>query len=256
MFRNELIIRTLLVLLFASCSLPTDPGPQPNTIIDTQFEPGYNILGILRSDGNAGDSFLRVERVFKEQELTNEFSPVMKNVSVEITRRENSARYTFHQSQDSIRGIIYTNPDFQSQPGDEYSLTITGDSLPEVNGTTKIPERPAIDSASVEVTSGSVRFVLLPDSSIHLYDVYLFCENAPVSRRIRPVSREASAIRFDLTNATGEPIFMQVYGYEKNLARYLTAPVSIKPQTYRETVTTVSGGYGVFGAVSVSEYLF
>ena len=67
---------------------------------------------------------------------------------------------------------------------------------------------------------------------------------------------ERRSVRFDLSTAKGQPLLLEIYGYDANLAEYLTAATTIKYQTYLETVTTVTGGYGVFGSVSVREVVF
>jgi len=180
----------------------------------------------------------------------------MKQVSVQIVRTDDSTTYTFHRMQDSLRGIVYTNESFQPQPGERYALTIEGDSLPEVTGSTTIPNQPQIDSASISFTSNLLRFDLKASQTIQLYDIYIYTEKTILSRRIRPAPAEDTAVDFNLQKSSGAPLLLQIFGYENNFAGYLTAPVSIKPQTYRETITTVSGGYGVFGAVSRLEYQF
>ena len=61
-------------------------------------------------------------------------------------------------------------------------------------------------------------------------------------------------ITFNPTAGPGQTMTIHIHGYDANLAEYLTAATTIKYQTYQETVTTVTGGYGVFGSVSVSKF--
>ena len=67
-------ILTLVVMLpaltwIASCDLPHQPGPMPAVIVETEFEPGLNILGILRADELKGTSFININRVLTTEEV-------------------------------------------------------------------------------------------------------------------------------------------------------------------------------------------
>ncbi|MCF7803937.1 MAG: DUF4249 family protein [Candidatus Marinimicrobia bacterium] len=253
--KNLIIIGTI-AFLTTTCSLPTDPGPQPKDIIETEFEPGYNILGVLRNDGTAGSSFIRVEEAFKLTEITDEFTPVVEGVTVQL-REESAAETTqFTLTEDSLRGKIYSAPSFQPEACAKYSLTITGSDLPDVTGEVVVPGSPMLDSASVSISGNTVNFTLEEVPGIALYEIYLICEKATVSVRRFPAHSGEINISINYSGTAGSPQSLEIYGYESNMMEYITAPITIKPQTYRETVTTVSGGYGVFGAVSKMVYQF
>ncbi len=235
-----------LFIIMVSCDLPTDPGPMPVDIIHTEFEPEHNILGVLRLDDNPGSSFIRVEKAYKIEEITEGVSPVVNNADVTIIAEDTSA-FTFVS--DSTRGDIYTDSSFVPVEGVEYTLTVSSPDLPELTATTKIPSYPSIDESSLTITEQSVLLTILSSPSIDLYDVYLISEIDEIQVRIVNESENIS-ISFDLSKLSGDPSTIEIYGYENNLSKYLQSSISIKPQSYHETVTTVSNGYGCFGAVS------
>ncbi len=67
----------IVVLIGAACDLPTEPGPQPSTIIETDFEPGLNILGVLRLDDSTGTSFIHIEQACRTEEIYDEDFPLI-----------------------------------------------------------------------------------------------------------------------------------------------------------------------------------
>jgi len=253
---TPLVIFGISTFLTTGCSLPTDPGPQPKEIIDTKFEPGYNVLGVLRNEGNPGSSFIRVEELYKLSDIDEEYNPAQEGLDVRILEVLTGDTLTFVETDDSLRGLIYSDSSFRPLAATRYSLSISGGDLSAVTADVIVPPSPVIDTNSVTISGKTVQFYLDTVSEIALYEVYLTCENDTISVRQFPAQSGKTIIRISVTSATGPPEQLEIYGYESNLAEYITAPITIKPQTYRETVTTVSGGYGVFGAVSVSTYQF
>ena len=63
-----------LVALWSGCDLPWEPGPMPTKLIDTEFEKGLNVFGLLRDDGISGSSFIRVERAIEVDEFNDTMS--------------------------------------------------------------------------------------------------------------------------------------------------------------------------------------
>lgn len=241
----------LLLLLFPSCYLPTDPGPPPNELIDTEFEPGYNVFGVLRNDGTPGSSFIRVEQTFQLTEVTDEFIPTITNLTIRVRRPASSTIHEFQMREDSLRGLIYASPEFDPVPGASYLLTITGGDLPDVTAEVTVPQAPSLLQDSVSISEHSISFSLRESSEISLYEIYLICTREDVTMRKHAETSGVTEVTISTTASAGEPIRLEIYGYESNMTEYITAPVTIKPQTYRETVTTVTGGYGLFGAVSL-----
>ena len=108
---------------------------------------------------------------------------------------------------------------------------------------------------TLTISENILSFDLLTTTDTDLYDVYLFLtEEDILHQRLANQAAEHRPVRFDLSSAKGQPLRLEIYGYDANLAEYLTAVTTIKYQTYLETVTTVTGGYGVFGSVTVSVF--
>ena len=247
----------LALLVAAACDLPNEPGPQPTTIIETPFEPGLNILGVLRLDDQPGASFIYIEQAYEVDALDtvglNEFFyPIVADARVSVQGlREDTATYTFTYGEDSLRGPVYTNPDFIPRAGEEYALTITHPELPTLTDTAVVPARPAVDSTSLVAVGQTVAFSLPTSVDTYLYDIYLLSPVDSLHYRLVSQDGDPVPVAFNIAAGPGQPVELQIYGYDANLAEYLTSSVTIKPQSYQETVTTVTGGYGVFGAVSV-----
>lgn len=240
-----------LLLLSAACSLPSQPGPQPSDIIPTKFTPGFNIMGVVRVDGTSGSSFIHVERAFRVEEATETFSPVIREATVTIYTHSPDSGFTCTFRSDSLRGDIYTNDTFQPLANREYHLRISGAGLPAVSASTMTPALPVVDTTSLVVSPDMVAFTLLTPPDTAMYDVYLICRNQEYSQRWVHRAGPAKEFKFPLSNDK-KPIRIEIYAYDSHLTDYLTSAITIKPQTYRETVTTVAGGYGCFGSVSKS----
>lgn len=235
-----------VTLFICGCDLPTEPGPQPTIIIETEFIPGHNILGILRMDEIPGSSFIRVERAYKTTEITEDFSAVIDNALVTVSWMDTSAVFEYSPDDE-----VYLNENFVPQIGIEYSLSILSESLPTLTAKTSILEDMA-DEPSVSINNNQISVLITPSPSIELYDVYLVSDFDRIYHRISGDSNQLE-LSIDLGGLNGNPKTVEIYGYDANLSEYLQTSITIKPQSYHETVTTVENGYGCFGAVKVIE---
>jgi hypothetical protein len=115
-----------------------------------------------------------------------------------------------------------------------------------------VPEVPALSADSVTVGGNMVSFRQQTAADVFLYDIYLLSSTDSLYTRF--VNHDGMTVPVALPNTAPptESLDIHVYGYDANLAEYLTTTITLKPQTYQETVTTVTGGYGVFGSVSVA----
>lgn len=251
---KKLIVVVLIAPLgWMSCDLPMDPGPMPTETIATEFVPGHNILGVLRLDDTPGSSFVRVERAYRAEESSEEFSALISAAQVRV--ESGGTALSFILLSDSLRGDIYVNAEFIPVEGQEYSLSVTSPDLPDLTATTRIPKKPDIDQSTVNISSRSVAFTIIPSADIDLYEVHLIAVQGFTNERF--VNRgENILVQLDWIQASGEIPEVKVFGYESNLADYMLSAITIKPQSYHEMVTTVEGGYGCFGAVSVTRIDF
>lgn len=259
---NSRIIRRVLgsllaVLVFWTCSLPWEPGPQPSTIVETEFDSALNVLGILRLDGETNSSYFYIERTYQYQELDTlswdeSFIPVITDAVVQVQGITDGSIYEFTHKLDSLRGDIYTDSTFVPQAGETYTLRIEHPDFPIITDTTTVPAISTLDADSVIVWGDMVYYRQRTAADVFLYDIYLLSSTDSLFTRF--VNQDGMSVPVALPNTAppGEPVDIHVYGYDANLAEYLTNTITLKPQTYQETVTTVTGGYGVFGSVSVA----
>lgn len=253
--RKTLLAGTVLVLCWTACDLPHEPGPQPTSIVDTDFEAALNIMGVLRMDDRGGSSFIHVERAYQIEETDTVgweeyFVPIVSDADVSVKPADDTKTYVLTFEEDSIRGGIYTNHDFMPLEEEQYSLTIRAPDLPELTATTLVPVKPSIDSTSLVVSKRSISFDLVTTVETGLYDVYIISQNDTLHQRMVSQYEGKISVQFNLPSDGGQPRWIEIYGYDSNLTEYLTASITIKPQTYQETVTTVTGGFGCFGSLS------
>ena len=245
------------VLFWTACDLPHEPGPQPATIIETPFGPGLNILGLLRLDDQPGSSFFYIERAYRYQEMDTldfdeSFITIVDDATVCVQGIVDTTTYVFTHELDSLRGQVYTNYEFTPITGEQYTLTIEHLDFPTLTDTTMVPVKPAIHSDPV-VMGQTVYFELVTTTDTYLYDVYLLSPSDSLHYRFANPGTGPLPIFFNTTTGPGDTFAIHIYGYDANLADYLTSTITLKPQTYQEVVTTVTGGYGVFGSVSVAK---
>ncbi len=256
---NRIAFTCFIAALYCvACDLPHEPGPQPSNIIDTPFEPGLNILGILRLDDQPG-SFFYIERAYGYEELDTlefdeSFIPIVDDATVLLQGMADTTTYVFTHELDSLRGHIYIDVDHDFTPvaGEQYMLTITHPEFPTLTDTTIVPAQPSLVGDSIAVSGHTVSFRIQTALDTYLYDIYLISPSD--SNHYRLVNYEGQGdlpVFFNTTGGPDEPITIHIYGYDVNLAEYLTSVITLKPQTYLELMTTVTGGYGVFGSVSV-----
>lgn len=257
---NRIAFTCFIAALYCvACDLPHEPGPQPSNIIDTSFEPGLNILGIIRLDDQPGSSFFYIERAYRYQELDTlewdeSFITTIYDAKALVQGMADTTTYRFKYELDSLRGHIYVDVDHDFTPvaGEQYMLTITHPEFPTLTDTTIVPAQPSLVGDSIAVSGHTVSFHIQTTADTYLYDVYLI--SASDSIRYRFVNYEGDGeleIKFNTATGPTELIEIHIYAYDVNLAEYLTSVITLKPQTYLELMTTVTGGYGVFGSVSV-----
>jgi len=244
-------ILTAGVLLVTSCYLPTDPGPQPSSITETEFRPGMSVLGILRLDGATGSSFIHLTRTFQTEETGDDFTLTVSNADVRVIGTNPDFLYHFSYIEDELRDGIYSNAGFVPVAGRTYHLEASSPEFPTVRGSTVVPEPPAIETGSLTITESRIAFTLTDPGIRTLLDVHLISQDTRIEKRISLHSGN-QFITLTIPENANPPESLSLYLYDRNLADYLSSAITIKPQAYQEPAATVTGGYGCFGAVSVT----
>lgn len=222
----------------------------PTEIIQTEFEPGLNVFGVLRSDGVAGSSFIRVEKAFDpvEEEMDETYSAEVRDAQVTVTEKDTSETYDFLFSEDTVRGNLFFNSRFIALPGESYDLTVKADGFADLTGSTTIPQEPQIENRTL--SEGAFEFELLMTEDTGMYEVYLLLDDGEiVNQRVINDGAARKVVTLKIPSG-GSPSFLNIYGYDPNLTEYISAAVTLRWNSYQKTVTTVEGGYGVFGSVT------
>ncbi len=242
----------MMFLWIGSCDLPHRPGPMPEDIIDTEFEPGLNVFGILRADNSPGTSFIHVERAVTTEEMYENEEIFITSAFVQISDTITSQMTIFSPSPDTIEKGYYFNSTFSPQPGHHYELEIAADDLPVLKGETTVPVKPAIVPQSLSITDQKVRFDLVLTTDTYQYNIYLFFGDNYLEKQLPNYQTGSKKVEFNIADKSSLPTGIVIIGYDKNLTEYLNSSPSFLPQTFHETVRTVEDGYGCFGSLSVT----
>lgn len=254
--RRFYLITLMAVLgLIFSCDLPHQPGPMPTDIVETEFEPGLNILGVLRADELQGNSFININRALTTEEIYSDtidnFIPEVDHVIVSSS----SNTYPFTRSNINPNDWEdYTNASLHATPDETYELEISAPGFPLVTAETTIPRYPWILKSSWVFDAGEVKFDILHHASAYEYKIYLYFAGSVLEKVVKPGNTETIQVEWNYSESLGEPVSLTITALDENLTRYGNSPISFIPNTYHPDASTVEGGYGCFGSVSVSEY--
>jgi hypothetical protein len=248
-----LIVLLPAAVVIPGCDLPFERGPQPTELVDLEFQPGHNILGILRLDDIAGSSFIRVERAYRTEEMDEDFSSLVRDAYVMI--ESGSMKSIFRLAVDSVLGDVYKNSEFIATENQRYTLYISSPDLPDLGASVIVPPRPDVVEASVLKTDRSVQFDIQTNPAIQIYDIFGVLNGKFHNVRLLN-DRDTLHVLFKSEDPLSSPVRIEIYGFEENLSLYMASSITIKPQAYHETVSTVEGGYGCFGALSKTTLTF
>jgi len=248
-------VRIQIILLFAlvfwTCDSPFAPGPMPTELISTEYVKSLNIFGVLRWDGTPGSSFVHVERTMTTEEIyTFETDPAITDALVLVTDLDSSGDsvWTFIPSADTTQNGFYRDSTFVPVPGHRYALYVSAPELPTLTDTVSMPLLPVING--LNQSDRKVILNLVGSETIAEYEVYLQLVDRTVEKRVAAANGEAIPVQFEWSS--GEtPIALTIAGLDENLVSYGSSSMSFIPNTFHEDASTVTGGYGCFGAVSV-----
>ena len=254
----RMMICCLIILIhpgiFTSCDLPHQPGPMPTEIVETEFEPGLNIMGVLRADDQSGTSFININRALTTEEIYSDsipnFSPQIDYAKVSSI--ESGAEYQFLRSEDTSDWGNYMDTTLSAEAGVAYELEIKASGFPMLTGHTRVPAKPQIVANSLLVGANAVSFQLQHHASAYEYRLYLFFAESILEKDVHPSNGEIIDIAWSFGSDRGNPVYLQLIALDENLTRYGDSPISFIPNTYHPDGSTVEGGYGCFGSVAVT----
>ena len=250
---------TILVvtLMLMSCDLPFEPGPMPRDIIPTSYTPAMNILGVIRVDGNAGNSYVYIQRTMTTEEIYSfDIDPTVTQALVRIREEQGgleSQRFFSHSADTNARGM-YRDSLFLPQSGKTYALHISAPEYPDISATTRVPVLPEIDSTRLILEDQHLEFTLRQDTSAFRYNLYLVFDTQILEREINGATTMDLPIHWNWEASLGTPLELTIAASDENLTRYGSTSTALLPNTYHDDGSTVGGGYGCFGSVAVQTF--
>jgi hypothetical protein len=228
----------------------------PSEIVETEFEPGLNILGVLRADDQAGTSFINVNRALTTEEIYSDsienFSPALN--FVRVLSQNSGIEYVFQEGEDSSDLGTYRDTTLNVQAGEVYSLEISAPDYPILTGLTRIPQKPQLLANSFSKGINDISFKLQHHTSTFEYKLYLIFHEEILEKVISPSNVDVIEIDWSYDTSFGTPLYLILTALDENLTRYGNSPISFLPNTYHSDGSTVTGGYGCFGSVSISTF--
>ncbi len=252
---SSVLMFITIPIFFAACDLPHQPGPMPTDIVETEFEPGLNIMGVLRADDQRGSSFININRILTTEEI---YSDTIENFSppVDYARVRSlgtPAEYFFFKS-DTVDWENYKDSSLLVFPGETYDLEISAPGFPTLTAATIVPNKPEVVEGSIIIASNNISFQIQHHASVFEYKLYLFFTESILEKVVKPVNGELIDISWNFSNDRGTPIYLMLSALDENLTSFGNSPISFIPNTYHPDGSTVDGGYGCFGSVSISTY--
>ncbi|NQV15641.1 DUF4249 family protein [bacterium] len=260
-YSNRIIFYSMYFLLFlvfsslfTSCDLPHQPGPMPTDIVETEFEPGLNILGVLRADAEMGTSFININRALTTEEIYTDpienFSPEVDYVKVNSIN--SGTEYLFLLAEDSPDEGNYRDSTLDVQSGETYDLEISAPGFPTLTAETTIPQKPQLLANTLSQAAGHISFQLQHHASAYEYKLYLIFLESALEKVVKPSNGDIIEVDWNYDTSDGSPLFLMLTALDENLTRYGSSPISFIPNTYHPDGSTVTGGYGCFGSVAIT----
>lgn len=255
-----IIILMTTTLSFRCSDFFTGPGPQPSYIDgETEFEPKFSVFGVLRPDSTdtgLPQSFIKLESSFPSDDYPD--SNLVSDASVLLYKiQDGIAVDSFRFEYTDMTGFLDTlfrHPGFFPHGGESYGLVCEKSGYPTLLAETTVPMTPVIVPGSIVVSSSEVRFQVTRDSDAGLYEVVLSGDGYYQSERfLKPESGDIF-ISINLDQNGCSPASLVLYAFDLNLADYLSANLSIKPNIYQSEFSTVENGYGCFGSLNLIHY--
>lgn len=221
---------------------------QPN-MDNAEFEPGINVFGVVK----CGVSFDTVNYHFEVQKVIDlmDWSDWVEVENAEIhLKRTTTLGDILDYDLSYISNAKYGNDRLAVSPGDRWEYYCTVDSF-QLAAQCVVPNLPVIIKENV--SGKEVNFEIEKDTTAYLYLVYAIQNDHIYSsyQVAEPLGNTNVSLSLDWYSAES-PLFIYVCAYDANLRKYqTTSNTFFKPNAYRPPYTTVEGGFGTFGAISI-----
>jgi len=247
-------ISFVLWIFFLHCTnYLTAPGPQPHFIQAVEYEPRLNVFGVLRPDSSEAGlplSFIEVESTFLD-EYPHDFEQGVEVFVFPCEAGQPTDTIPFFYTNLGVfEDSTFRNPQFFPLAGKTYRLECHKPGYPTLTGQTTIPDVPHVIENSLHVSAEQIQFSLKRDEKVGLYEIVLLGECEVPSKRILPTHSEEIPVSIRISRRCSFS-WILIYAYDLHLAEYLTTNISLKPNVYQPSFSTVENGYGCFGSLNV-----
>ncbi|MGF7139870.1 DUF4249 domain-containing protein [Roseimarinus sediminis] len=224
---------------------------QPET---PEFEPALNVYGLLMA-GDLPDSInhhFEVQQVLDLLEWTEDIEVSDATVLLQSSNQKHEVKRYELVHQDSGR---YFNAAIDVNPGERWTYECTKDSF-SITSDCIVPAIPVLAQNPV-ISANSLRLSVKADSSAFLYQFYLLTPTATFELFLLPENGSNTAVMLEPGwDFIPDDAVLFICAYDQQLRQYMAASNTFfKPNAYRPPFSTVEGGYGTFGAVSMARFV-
>jgi hypothetical protein len=214
------------------------------------FKLGLNVFGVLKT----GASFDTLNHFFEVEKLAfikdSLDSIYVRDADIVLTRFAVNGIETIYRL-NFVHDGIYLNEKIETAPGDKWLYKCTYDTF-EVTSECIMPKLPQLKGAAEILPDHTVQFRVVADTTAYMYDIYLLNgSNYFFEKRVpqKGIDSEFSLKpEWDTTQGINT---LFIFAYDKNLEKYYTTSNTFfKPNAFRPSFSTVTGGYGTFGGIS------
>lgn len=226
---------------------------------DDSFAEGLNIFGIIRVDSTRGynNSFVELQKIIPAVGTDDSMFVDTSSVIIEDVIKQTTFEFSLTDFDSTFSQVNYRPAEnFSPSSGDVLRIECISSDLPVLTAHTIIPKKPQWRENSVITDLSSISFELLPDSTIFMYDLYVFYQGVVCGYSRIASENDSTETQVIINFSTDAADSIVAYGYDYNLADYyLTSNVSLNFNKYRESFSMVENGFGVFGSVNSNVFV-
>jgi hypothetical protein len=220
---------------------------------ENPYKKGLNIFGILRIDSSFShnNSFIEIQKIIPAVGSGDSIFIDTAQVYVENMDDQSNFNFILTNFEDTFDEVNYRPQNgFAPKAGEQFRIECSYLDLPVLTAYTQIPNKPQWDETSVSLHDHALNFNLAHDSTIFMFDVYLY-SNGYVSGYSRLAPEKTGNTQVEITFPGERADSLVVFAYDYNLANYyLTSNTSLNFNKYRESFSEVENGFGVFGSLN------
>jgi len=247
------LLVALLLFLHTSCQwlgetyIGLNIQPKVNK---SDFDPGLNLFGALKT----GVTFDTINHYFEVQQLLSLVDTtrnmLIDSAEIALQRHMLSGEVKSYSLKNYGEGHYFNNG-LEIRAGEKWDCTCSYKSF-IVNSSCTIPNEPVIKQGSLKVDNRNLQFEVIKDSTAFIYDIYVLSDSNYYFDRVVAQQHANTVFSFQLEwEILSGHTKLYVFAYDKQFETYFsTSSIFFKPNAFWLPYSTVTGGYGVFGAIS------